>query len=149
MSLRDTIGKFSSLDCVQLRNNYGYTIVAIQQQAAAQEGIENLKIDRLMPTADGLGDNKTTSRDFNILLGIFSPWRFKKKMWEGYDIEIFGDNIRFLEVILNRSGSAGGLCPLYFDGAVNFFAELPTPENKEILYNFLNKIRNVNNNKTM
>lgn len=141
MDLRGTIGKFSSNDCVQLRNNYKYTIVAIQQQMASQESIDNIKIDRIMPTADGLADNKTTSRDFNVLLGIFSPFRFKKATWEGYSINDFKDNIRFLEVILNRSGSAGGVCPLFFDGACNIFAELPLPHDKEQLNEYKKLIK--------
>lgn len=40
----------------------------------------------------------------------------------------------------------GGLCPLFFDGAVCQFEELPKPDNKSELakiYNYLNHIRNV------
>ena len=36
-------------------------------------------------------------------------------------------NARFLEVVLNRNGQSNGICPLYFDGATNFFNELPLP----------------------
>ena len=54
-------------------------------------------------------------------------------MWEGYDINTFKDNIRFLEICLNRNGASGAICPLYFDGAVNFFAELPLPNETQNL----------------
>lgn len=60
----------------------------------------------------------------------------------GYDVQIFRDNIRFLEIIGGRDGGAGTICPLYFDGAVNYFKELPLPENKETIkkvYNLLQK----------
>ncbi len=128
MSLRETIGKASSQDNVLLRNIYGFTCVDVQQQAADKEGNDAFKLDRLAPTPDGLAENKTTSRDCNIMLGLFSPWRFQKRNWMGYNIETFKDNIRFLEVCLNRNGGSGAVCPLYFDGAVNFFAELPLPD---------------------
>ena len=45
MSLRETIGKFSSKDCVRLRNIYGMTMVNIQQQAA--DNRRTLRIHRL------------------------------------------------------------------------------------------------------
>lgn len=66
----------------------------------------------------------------------------------GYDITKFRDNIRFLKVLVNRDGSMGGMCPLYFDGAVCQFEELPRPENKEALqqvYNYLTSLRNKTN----
>lgn len=40
----------------------------------------------------------------------------------------------------------GGLCPLFFDGAVCQFEELPRPDNKNELnkiYDYLKQIRNV------
>lgn len=99
-----------------------------------QESVENEKFDRLRPTADGLGESKTTIRDINTAFGIFSPYKFKipkyPKSEAGYDIRQFKDNIRFLEVISSRDGGAGAICPLMFDGAVNYFKELP-PANDE------------------
>jgi hypothetical protein len=35
-----------------------------------------------------------------------------------------------LEVIVNRNGEMGGILPLWFDGAVCDFKELPKPEDK-------------------
>lgn len=127
MDIRQTIGKASSQDNVILRNIYGFTNIDIQQQASDKESNEAFKLDRLTPSPDGLGENKTTQRDCNVMLGLFSPWRHAKGSWEGYNVVDFKDNIRFLEICLNRHGSSGQVCPLYFDGAVNFFAELPLP----------------------
>ena len=88
----------------------------------------------------------------NIVLGLFSPYRFALKEYEGYDISKFKDNIRFLEMIINREGEIGGLCPLFFDGAVCQFTELPKPSNKEELkkvYNYIDTIRgNIEHTKT-
>ena len=38
----------------------------------------------------------------NIVLGLFSPFKFSLREYEGYDITKFRDNIRFLEVLVNR-----------------------------------------------
>ena len=128
LSLHQSITKLSSRYLVSLRNKFNYIPVVIQQQALAQESNENLKYGKLKPTADGLGDNKLTSRDVDVMFGLFSPYRHKMRMYpeqDGYDIGKFKDRIRFLEVIVSRSGGGGTIIPLYFDGAVNYFEELP------------------------
>ena len=110
----------------------------------AQEGIENIKMDRTRPTADGLADCKVTSRDVNLLLGLYSPYKYGKREYEGYNVERFKNHIRFLEILEDRdNGGAGMICPLYFDGAVSEFEELPLPDDNYELskyYNLLNKI---------
>ena len=129
LSLHESITKLSSKYLVALRNKYNYIPVVVQQQAAQQESLENAKANRLKPTLDGLGDSKLTQRDANVVLGLFSPFRHELPKYLGYDIKKFKDNIRFLEVLASREGGGGIISPLYFDGAVNFFKELPRPDN--------------------
>lgn len=146
MTLKQSMDKLSEYCAKYLRNRYNYSPVIIQQQAFDQEGNEAFKIGRVRPSVAGLGDSKYTSRDSNVVLGLFSPFRFALKEYEGYDISKFKDNIRFLEMIVNRDGEMGGLCPLFFDGAVCQFEELPRPDNKgEItkVYDYLKHIRGV------
>lgn len=146
LTLKQSIDKLSEYEAKYLRNRYNYTIVNIQQQAFDQEGNEAFKLGKLRPSVAGLGDSKYTSRDSDIVLGLFSPYRFSLREYEGYDISQFRDNIRFLEVCVNRNGEMGGLCPLFFDGAVCQFEELPRPESKgEIakVYDYLKHIRGV------
>lgn len=128
MSLHESIGKLSSDYLIKLRNRFNYIPVVIQQQASSQESIENKKANKLKPTLDGLGDNKMTQRDANVILGLFSPFRHEIREYLNYDIHAFRDNIRFLEILGGREGGAGTVCPLYFDGAVNYFKELPLPQ---------------------
>lgn len=141
MSLHESISTLSSDYLIKLRNRFNYIPVVIQQQSSAQEGIENQKANRLRPTMDGLGDNKLTGRDANVMLGLFSPFRHNIPEYYGYDITKFKDNIRFLEIMGSRQGGAGTVCPLYFDGAVNYFSELPLPSDPKInnVYEFLKK----------
>lgn len=146
MTLKQSMDKLSEYCAKYLRNRYNYSPVIIQQQAFDQEGNEAFKIGRVRPSVAGLGDSKYTSRDSNVVLGLFSPFRFALKEYEGYDIYKFKDNIRFLEMIVNRDGEMGGLCPLFFDGAVCQFEELPRPDNKgEItkIYDYLKHIRGI------
>lgn len=145
LTLHESISALSSDYLIKLRNRFNYIPVVIQQQSSAQEGIENKKVNRLKPTMDGLGDNKLTGRDANVMLGLFSPFRHEMPDYFGYDITQFKDSIRFLEIMGSRDGGAGTICPLYFDGATNYFSELPRPDDKEQMkkvYDFLKKLKN-------
>ena len=148
MTLKQSMDKLSEYCAKYLRNRYNYSPVIIQQQAFDQEGNEAFKIGRVRPSVAGLGDSKYTSRDSNVVLGLFSPFRFALKEYEGYDISKFKDNIRFLEMIVNRDGEMGGLCPLFFDGAVCQFEELPRPEDKNKLQQVYNYIESLKGRKT-
>jgi len=143
LSLRESISLLSSKYFVRLRNRYNYIPVVIQQQAAASESIEHGKARNNKPTLDGLGDNKTTQRDFNVILGLHSPFRYGIPTHFDYDITFFKDFIRFLEILGGREGGAGTICPLYFDGAVNIFKELPLPNDEENLRKVYRKIENI------
>lgn len=125
MTKRETIDRMSKYFII-LKNQFTFSCVLIQHQAQAQEGIENAKMGKLKPSSDGLADCKTTTRDANLVLGLYSPFKYGIKEYAGYDIMQFKNNIRFLEVIEDRDyGANGQICPLYFDGAVSTFAELP------------------------
>lgn len=145
MSLHEAISKLSSEYLIKLRNRFNHIPVVVQQQASSQESVENKKANRLKPTLDGLADNKLTQRDANVVLGLFSPFRHEIPEYLGYDIKFFQDNIRFLEILARREGGGGTVCPLYFDGAVNFFKEMPLP-NDQILNNVKNLINSIRKN---
>lgn len=130
-NLHAALGQYSSEYCLDLRDSYRYTIVNIQQQAAAQEGIENFKLDKLQPSLNGGADNKIIMRDSNLVLGLFDPNRYKFKKYLNYDVETLQDKFRELIVIANREGECVST-PLYFDGAVNYFEELPYSNSTEI-----------------
>lgn len=79
-----------------------------------------------------------------MLIGITNPYSHELSEYLGYNILEFKSNIRFIEIVLNRDGNSNGICPLFFDGAVNDFRELPLPTDTQKLqeiYNYLNKIR--------
>lgn len=135
MNLKNSMDKLSEYLAKYIRNRYKMSPVVIQQQAFDQEGNEAFKLGKVRPSVAGLGDTKYTSRDSNVVLGLFSPFRFGLKEYLGYDVTKLKDHLRFLEVIVNRDGEMGGICPLFFDGAVCNFVELPKPEDKAGLSN--------------
>ena len=128
----ETINKMSKY-FITLRDQLLYTIVLVQHQAQAQEGIENRKMGLTKPTSDGLADCKTTSRDANQVLGLYSPFKYEIRNHEGYDITKFRNYIRFLQVLEDRDyGASGQVCPLFFNGISSMFRELPKPDSPEI-----------------
>jgi hypothetical protein len=129
---------------IKLRNKYGYSSLIVQQQSLAQTSMEGIRFNQGEPTIANLGDSKLTSRAVDISFGLYSPYINKVAEYEGYDIKFYKDNIRFLTVLQSRHGGAGVKTPLYFNGAINFFSELPksgTPDEVKV-HNNVTHIRN-------
>lgn len=151
MTLKQCIDKLSEY-LVTLRNDYNFSPVVIQQQAFAGESLDAFKENKVRPTIANLSDSKYPSRDCNVCMGLFSPLKHDIKTYEGYDITKLKDNVRFLELLINRSGSPGGLIALYFDGEVCNFAELPLPTDKAAIqgvYDALERRRRTNRGTTL
>lgn len=127
-SKKQTIDKWSEY-CIKLRDRYGQSPILIQQQNTDNESVESVKLNRTRPTTAGLGDSRYTAHDANIVLGVYSPFKFGLKEYLGYPIDRFKDHFRTLEVLVNRDGELGGIIGLFFDGATCNWAELPRPEN--------------------
>lgn len=138
MTLKQSMDKLSEYLAKYLRNRYHYSPVVIQQQSVEAENNEAVKLGRYKPTVATMGDSKYTTRDSDIVLGLFSPYKFGLKEYMGYNIALFKDHIRFLEILVNRNGPMGGVCPLYFDGATCFFEELPLPNDEQKLLKYYN-----------
>jgi hypothetical protein len=138
MTLKQSIDKIVDY-CVGFRNTYKVSTVIIQQQNTQGESAQNIKINKIRPSKEGLADSTYTGNYCNVMFGLFSPIKYEIENYCGYQIKGgFGDNIRFLECVLNRDGaaSAGELLPLFFDGAISWYHELPSwrdIESKEML----------------
>lgn len=152
LSQWQTMQKFSSKYCLHFRDKFGFIPVNIQQQASDKERIDtnykgNTIEQKLEPSLDGLGDNKTTQRDANVILGLFAPDRYGITEHNGYDINFFRDRYRSMSILKDRDGVANKKLPLFFNGAVDFFKELPKVDDTEgmrrvheYINNELNKI---------
>ena len=79
--------------------------VPIQQQAAAQESIENIKLDKLEPSLAGLADNKTLQRDYHFVVSLYDPSRHEQvTSYKGYNIKDTDGKVNFIKVLKNRHG---------------------------------------------
>lgn len=111
------------------RNKFGFTFIDVQQQMAAkedQEFYQGLSITtKLEPSLHGLGESKLTQRKANVVLGLFAPNRFELPTYRGYNIGVLQDNFRSLSILKYRNGVSNVHVGLYFDGATNYFEELP------------------------
>lgn len=145
---KDSVDKMSEYCVKYLRNRYNYTCVIIQQQASDAEGLDAIKQKKMIPTAATLSDSKYTGRDADLVLGLFDPSKFGLPQWLGYKIQdesgmglkTYG---RFMYVIANRNGEMGGICPLFFDGAVCNFEELPKPDDINAVSKYYARIQNL------
>jgi len=126
-TIHQAVSDLSSKYILHMRNRWRYIPVLVQQQMLAQESVENIKADMVRPSPAGLGENKLTSRDCDVMLGLFSPMKIKRAEWEGYNIRRMRDSFRELSVPINRRGNSV-IVGLYFDGMTNSFKELPPAE---------------------
>lgn len=84
---------------VLLRNNFGISPVVIQQMAFDAESDERHKSNRLTPTLKDFGDSKYTTRDANVIMSLFSPFRYGVEKFHGYNIAAMGNTYRNLEIL--------------------------------------------------
>lgn len=130
MSLKECIDKLSEYFMV-FRNHYNYIPVMIAQQNSETISLDAFKSNKIRPSLAGIADSKNVGKDCSVMLGITNPYAFEVPKYpvgnNGYDITRLRGYARFLEVVLNREGESNGLLALYFDGATNYFAPLPPP----------------------
>lgn len=150
-TLHSAIDKFSNEYALTMRDLWKYTPVIVQQQAADSEKPQFTNrgesiIAKLRPSTDGLGDNKKTQRDVDIMFGLFAPSRYDISEYHGYNINAFKDHYRELMIVMNRRGYGNMYDDLFFHGAMNYFRELPkaTDPEMEAVFMFLQKTKSSN-----
>lgn len=136
-TLHQALQEYSSNNIV-IRNKFGASIVNVHQQGVdGQVEQFTTKGDnitaKLEPKLAGLGDNRTLARDYDVVLGLFSPKKHDVEFYRGYKTKRFGDKCRWLSIVKNRDGEQDKHLGLYFDGAVGYFEELPKAEEFSIL----------------
>lgn len=124
LSSKQTIEELSRY-LVLARNRYNYIPVPIQQQNGQSEDIEHYKLSKMLPSKDGLAESKLTYNDCDIALGIFQPQKHEIKNHKGYNVFEMGDSFRYVNIFKNRYGVSNIGIGMYFDGAINYFKELP------------------------
>lgn len=153
LSLESGLSKMETIDrmskyAIALRDRFKVCFVGIQHQAQAAEGLESRKMDLMEASTDNLADCKTTARDANMVVGLFSPWKFGKETFEGYDITKLRNYVRFVKILEQRRGKGQNVrCPILFDAAVGNCIELPRNDDRQQLEQFYNYIKRIDNEK--
>lgn len=139
-TLRETINKLCEY-LIIARNYYNYIPVVVQQQNIESIGLEAYKNNKIRPTLAGLADSKDTGKAVDVMFGITNPFTWELPEYLGYNLRILRGNFRCLEVVLNRSGESNVICPLYFNGAINYYKELPKVEDTNAIQKVYDYIR--------
>lgn len=146
-TLFTTLKTFSH-KCIQLRDAYNLTICNIQQCSANSEGLEAIKMSRLLPSKYVLSDYKGTINDASLMIGIFNPAKVNVNIFNGYIIydeltkeDVLGDNARFINIMANRGGKLGAVLPLYTDGSNAYFEEIPSLRERKKLEEYYEKVK--------
>ena len=150
-SLYEAVGKYSSRYSLEFRDLWKMCVVGVAQQAPTSEQqqytmIGGTILDKVKPTPDGLGTNKSIAQNVNLMLTLFHPARYNQKEYGHVDLKRMNDSYRELFININRDGINNVGLDLYFNGACNYFEELPlTREKMEPFYKRLELNKNIRN----
>lgn len=147
---RGSMEMYSSEYCMPMRNKLGYSIVNVQQFKKDQERKEftfsgKAIADKHIPTLESFAEAKNIANDAEQILALFDPYRHGIQSFGDYDITKLKNYFRSIHILKDRHGSCDNPMPLFFDGMVNGFKEMPLPSDKESMakvYNRINYLKN-------
>lgn len=113
---------------VTLREKCGISPVVIQQANREQGNIERFKQGKSAFTINDAKDSGNTVQDCNVMIAIYNPHRDGLKTYKKYNIEQLESNFRSIMVLKNRFGDCDCEVGVNFFGAINYFHELPKPD---------------------
>lgn len=136
-----------------ITKSWKWAMMNVQQQALDSEKQQFTSrgdsiIEKILPSLDGMANNKEIARDDYVVIGLFGPARYAMTSYKGFNIEnntddSFGDHFRTIHLLKNRFGYPNKILPVWFDGAYNYFKELPLPNDPDFqtkLKPFINKL---------
>ena len=126
-SLKQEIDLLSSY-LVTFREKCGISPVVIQQANREQGNIERFKQGKSAFTINDAKDSGNTVQDSNIMIALYNPNRDGLKTYRKYNVEILGNSFRSLMVLKNRYGDCDVEIGMNFFGGINYFKELPRPD---------------------
>ncbi len=124
---KEVIDKLSEYLLI-LRNKCQFTPIVVQQLNRSNSSIDRFKMDRLEPQISDFKDSGNPVADANIVMSLFSPFRYELKEHKKYDISKLKNNYRQCSILKNRDGESDKSIGLHFIGEVGLFNELPRVE---------------------
>lgn len=126
-TIKSSIDRISRIS-VWFRNKCGFTPIIIQQFNAEISGVDRNRYGIKTPLLRDFEDSKRTTKDANVVFGLFDPIRHMKEDEEnfmGYDITILKSWFKSMHLLKHRNGQANKFIPLQFKGAVGLFEQMP------------------------
>ena len=127
----DCIKNFSEEICKQrLKMQFDCTIICVQQTDKSSTTVlfnnKGEKVeDKFTPKLENLAKVKTTPDDASLVLSIFSPFRYDIQHYEGYNINDFGNDFRYLKILKNTNGDENIGKAVKINNPHLFIKELP------------------------
>lgn len=125
--LKEEIDVLSSY-LVTLREKCKISPVVIQQANREQGNIERFKAGKSAFSINDAKDSGNTVQDCNVMIAIYNPFRDGLKTYHNYNIEVLESYFRSVMVLKNRFGDCDVEVGCNFFGGINFFVELPKPD---------------------
>ena len=113
---------------VTLREKCKISPVVIQQANREQGNIERFKQGKSAFTINDAKDSGNTVQDCNVMLALYNPFRDALKTYKKYDISQLESSFRSIMVLKNRFGDCDVEIGTAFYGWINYFQELPKPD---------------------
>ena len=82
-------------------------------------------IKKLEPSLHGFGNNRESTRDYKVIIGIFAPSFYELPEYHEQDVESFNKEMRSLLIFKNRRGKPRGYIDTYLCKDTFVFKEFP------------------------
>jgi hypothetical protein len=116
-----------SAHLIHHRNTHNMIPVVLSQLNRTVSSTERFKLEMVQPQLSDFKDSGNTQEDANIILCLFSPYRYSIATYAKYKAGLLGDRMRGLSILKNRDGDADVIMGLEFMGEIGHFKELPSP----------------------
>lgn len=133
----EAINKLAEYAVKFICKKYEIIFLAVHQQEASADSVENVRFGTPEPTLNKLGVNKIVQQEYAVVIGLFNPARVKGSPSLGYDINKLGENLRIAYILKHRDGNEGVAKGMYFHGVNSKYEELPTPDKKTEIEQFI------------
>lgn len=123
-SKKANLDEFSS-NCVQQRNFYGDSTIAISQFNREIGDVNRQRFSELTPQLEDFKETGNTQEDADLVCALFEPKRYNIKIYKKVNLNLIDKYYRAFFVLKNREGSAGLFTSLKFLGECGYFGEFP------------------------
>lgn len=123
---------------------FDYNVLAIHQQAAAQEDLEHKKENYTRASLNGLGDFKLAGRRYMNVLGVNDPSRYGYTTYpneNGYNVPMLSSYFRTINIVKQRYGPVNKEIGIFFDGKTGYIKELPLPDDTANMLRVYEKVK--------